>query len=152
MKKRVVIFLIVFVIILFFLNGLEKEIELHQPMEEITQIDLLYSPWNEFKVIYTLDEEEIPDFLDAFLKLRLHKGTSPEGIYGTLIVQLTYSDGAQELFGTGTIYYYPDGRIKDAHSEHVHGGWYSLYTEDLYNLFCNYKDLSGWQYLEKYSE
>lgn len=116
-----------------------KEIALHRPAEEISQIEFGYSPWDEDLIIYKLDEEEHEAFLVSLLDLKLFKRSSPSGHHGALYVQITYSDGSVEILGSSSLRY-TSGETED------HDGWYYLMEEDLYELFSQYTDLSALPY------
>lgn len=116
-------------------NSRKKQLTLMQPDVEIKQIDLGYSPWRENKIIYTLKPGEFDEFLNELRSIKLRKNTSPKGEYGTLYVQITYSDGAVEILGSLSCFYFTEDTKQ-------HDGWYYLLEDDLYSLFSKYVNLS----------
>lgn len=118
------------------LVGCTHDIALHQQQAEIVQINLVYSPFGENEVLYTLTGEEIQTFLDKLLELKLHKNSGPQDIGGTLFVQIIYSDASEELLGTASVGYTSNGTLE-------HDGWYYLAHDDLFALFSEYIDLSS---------
>lgn len=148
--KITLIWLVIFfavppILVALYFKSLEEEIVLHQPEEEIVQIDLVYAPDYQFDVLYTLKTEEYTDFLNELMDLKLHKNTQPLEGYGVLVVQLTYSDGARELLGARSVSYCTDDGVKN-------NGWYYLSSKELYVLFSEYIDLSHLPYLERARE
>lgn len=133
--KRIVVLAGCALLLLGICTGCTQKIALHQPESEIVQINLVYSPFNEYEVIYTLEGEEIAPFLDALLDTKLHKNLSPHNIGGGLIAQIVYSDGSVELLGSWSVGYCSNGELE-------HDGWYYVYEKELYELFSDYVDLS----------
>lgn len=107
-----------------------------QPDPAIKQIDLGYSPRRENKIIYTLEPDEIDEFLNELRSIKLRKNTSPKGEYGTLYVQITYSDGAVEILGSLSCFYFKENTKQ-------HDGWYYLLEDELYSLFSKYVRISA---------
>lgn len=138
MKRMKVLFLLIF--FLLTMTGCTQSIVLHQPESEIIRIDLVYSPFGEEEILYTLTGEEIPGFLDELLELKLHKNASPQNIGGGLIVRIVYSEGSAELLGTASVGYMDGGALE-------HDGWYYLDGEDICDLFSEYVDFSQLPYL-----
>lgn len=133
--------LIILIILLALLTtGCEHRINLHQPLEEINHVELVYSPFGENQVLYTLESDEIESFFDSFLQIKLHKHLSPQDVGGSLIVRIVYSDDSVELLGTSSICY-------ETGEELIHDGWYYLSHNDLYSLFSQYIDLSILPYI-----
>ena len=118
-----------------------KNISIHQPIEEICQIEFGYSPWDENLVIYKLDATEHDMFIASLLELKCFKRSSPSGHHGSLYVQITYYDGSVEILGSSSLRYM-SGKQEE------HDGWYYLMEEDLYELFSQYTDLSKFPYWE----
>jgi hypothetical protein len=117
------------------ISSCAQKLSLRQPRSEIVQINLVYSPFNEYEVIYMLEEDEIVPFLDVLLDTKLHKNLSPHNVGGGLIVQIVYSDGSVELLGSWSVGYWSNGKLE-------HDGWYYVYEKELYELFSNYVDLT----------
>ena len=136
-KKRIIIYISILILCLLFLFRFssQEKISLRQPDSEINQIDLGYSPWRENKIIYTLEPDEFDGFLNELCSINLRKNTSPKGEYGTLYVQITYSDGAVEILGSLSCFYFTEDTKQ-------HDGWYYLLEDDLYSLFSKYVNLS----------
>lgn len=136
-KKRIIIYISILILCLLFLFRFssQEKISLRQPDSEINQIDLGYSPWRENKIIYTLEPDEFDGFLNELRSINLRKNTSPKGEYGTLYVQITYSDGAVEILGSLSCFYFTEDTKQ-------HDGWYYLLEDDLYSLFSKYVNLS----------
>lgn len=118
---------------LFFFTGCSEKVTLHQSAEEIVQIDLIYSPFNQFDVLYSLSDEEIKECAEVIQNLDLHRNRSPSGNGGTYIVKIVYSDGAIESLGSWSISYVSDGNTE-------HDGWYYVSKDDLLQLFTRYID------------
>ena len=118
-----------------------KNISIHQPAEEISQIEFGYSPRGENLIIYELDETEHMLFLDSLLALKRFKRSSPSGHHGSLYVQITYNDGSVEILGSSSLRYM-SGELEE------HDGWYYLMEDDLIKLFSKYTDLSKLPYWE----
>ena len=137
--KHLKIFFLLFVLVIT-TTGCKQEIALHQLESEIIQIDLVYSPFGENEILHTITGEDISDFLDGLLELKLYKNSSPQNIGGGLIVQVVYSDGSVELLGTSSVGYISDGVVE-------HDGWYYLDGEDIGDLFSKYVDISQLPYL-----
>lgn len=140
MKKVFLCFLgalLLLIALLSFLspNSRKKQLTLMQPDTEIMQIDLGYSPWRENKIIYTLEPAEYDGFLNELHSIRPRKNMSPKGEYGTLYVQITYSDGAVEILGSLSCFYFTE-------DTKLHDGWYYLLEDELYSLFSKYVNLS----------
>ena len=138
-KKRIIIYISILILCLLFLSHFSshEKLSLRQPDNEIKQIDLGYSPWRENKIIYTLKPDEFDGFINELHSIRPRKNTSPKGEYGTLYVQITYSDGAVEILGSLSCFYFK-GDTK------LHDGWYYLLEDDLYSLFYKYINLSSY--------
>ena len=138
-KKRIIIYISILILCLLFLFRFssQEKISLRQPDSEINQIDLGYSPWRENKIIYTLEPAEFDGFLNELHAIRLRKNTSPKGEYGTLYVQITYSDGAVEILGSLSCFYFTEDTKQ-------HDGWYYLLEDELYSLFSKYVNLSSY--------
>ena len=132
-KRRQILLILLLVIVAA--TGCAQPIALHQPESEILQIDLVYSPFGEQEVLYTLAEEEMGPFLDALFELNVYKSWSPQNIGGTFTVCITYKDGSAEILGNASIGYLSNGTLE-------HDGWYSLSSDDLRSLFTEYADLS----------
>lgn len=118
-------------------SSVGHEPELHQSVENVTDVHLLYSPWDENKVLYILQAEEIPGFMDALLKLKLYKNSSPQGEGGTFYVKVCYADGSYETLGSSSCAYVSSGILE-------HDGWRCLRLEDLQALFSQYVDLRSY--------
>lgn len=138
-KKRIIIYSSILILCLLFLSRYSnhEKLSLRQSNSEIKQIDLGYSPWRENKIIYTLEPAEFDGFLNELHAIRLRKNTSPKGEYGTLYVQITYSDGAVEILGSLSCFYFKEDTKQ-------HDGWYYLLEDDLYTLFAQYINLSSY--------
>ena len=118
---------------LYLFTGCSEKVTLRQSAEEIVQIELIYSPFNQFDVLYTLSDEEIKECAEEILNLDLHRNSSPSGNGGTYIVKIVYSDGAIESLGSWSISYVSDGNTE-------HDGWYYISKDDLLQLFTRYID------------
>lgn len=112
-------------------NSRKNQLTLMQPDAEIQQIDLGYSPWRENQIIYTLDHDEFDGFLKELRSIKVRKNLNPKGEYGSLYVQITYADGAVEVLGSLSCFYFK-GDTKQ------HDGWYYLLEDELYSLFSKY--------------
>lgn len=126
--------LILILLLLAVTTGCTQDIVLHQPESEIVQIDLVYSPFGENQILYTIMGEDISGFLDNLQELRLYKHTSPQNIGGSFFVQIIYADDSTELLGTASVGYISNGVLE-------HDGWYYLSYDDLFTLFSEYTDL-----------
>lgn len=140
MKRTKVLIFVFFLLIT--LTGCKQNITLHQPKSEIVQIDLVYSPFGEKKILFTLTDDEITSFLDRLLALKLRKNSSPQNMGGGLFAQIIYSDASVELLGSASVAYLPHGGLME------HDGWYYLLYDDLFALFSEYIDFSNLGILE----
>ena len=134
MKHIKVFVLALFLFVAF--TGCTQNLTLHQSQSDIVQIDLVYSPFGENEVLYTLGDDEISTFLDKLMALKLHKASSPQDIGGTLSIQIIYANTSVEILGTASVGYLPQNGPME------HDGWYYLMYDDLYALFSEYIDFS----------
>lgn len=142
MKKVFLCFLgalLLLIALLSFLshNNRKKQLTLMQPDSEIKQIELGFSPWRENKIIYTLEPDEFDGFLNELHSIKVRKNMSPKGEYGPLYVQITYTDGAVEILGSLSCFYFTEDTKQ-------HDGWYYLLEDELYSLFSKYVNLSSY--------
>lgn len=117
-------------------TGCTQNITLHQSKSDIVRIDLVYSPFGENEVLYTLSNDEISTFWEKLMTLKLHKASSPQNIGGTLSIQIIYADTSVEILGTASVGYLPQKAPME------HDGWYYIMYDDLYALFSEYIDFS----------
>ena len=112
--------------------------QIHQPLENITQIELLDSSIDDcLVVLYSLSDEEIDPFLEEFIAIPFRaNGHPPVTSYGYLSVRLWYKDGHNDVIGIDANWYYsPEGEAV--------GKYYWYHAEnrsDFYDLFSKYVD------------
>ena len=131
--RKYIIFLLLFITALSLFGGCSTDVMLHQPVEEIVQIDFLFSPFSQSEIFYTLTTDELSSCIEDILQLKLHKSRSPSDSGGTYIVKITYSNGAVETLGSWSVSYTYGGEIE-------HDGWHYVSKNDLYELFTQYID------------
>ena len=80
--------------------------------EPIESIELFYHPWYEddtkpfleFQLIRTLEDDEIPGFMEAVYALDTKSGLlTPPSNYGTYFARVNYENGDAEYLGTAHI-------------------------------------------------
>ena len=135
MKKYILFVILIMIVLVFALNRGET-VTLHQSVEEVVKVDFLRTHNYIEKVIYTLEEDEIPDCMESVLKLPIKKSWSPDQPGGHYIIQITYTDGSVESLGNWSISYFSGGELE-------HDGWYYVPKDDLYDLFSRYLDAEG---------
>lgn len=131
--SRIAKLLYLFLAILSILTGCGKKVSLHQRVDNIDQIEFIYSPYFQFEVLYTLSDDEISECVDEIRKLNLRRSSSPSDNGGTYIVKITYTDGSFDSLGSWSVSYTSGDIIE-------HDGWYYISKNDLYNLFSRYID------------
>lgn len=110
----------------------------HQPLDQVTKIELLNSE-NDFDLIilYTLTESEIQPFLEKLMTFAFKSnGPPPETCYGPLAVRLYYENGYSDVIGIDANWYLdPEGNRLGGYY------WYHLKdVDDYYTLFSQYVD------------
>ena len=133
--------LIVFLLILMltvgrfvFLLNEEYGPPLHQPQEEIKEIQLLDTHDYKEIVLYQLCSSEITQFMIHFQRISFYRILNdPPGWYGPIAVKITYSDGGIDIIGTeDNTHYNGDGSYYTT-------GYFSVEDEmALFNLFAQY--------------
>ena len=111
---------------------------LNQPLSNISSIELLDTHNNDFTVLYTLSESEIPSFCEQLMSLefgRVHSTPSP--VPGILAVRITYDDGNADIIGNLINEYY------DSAGDSLPTKMYYLHdVNDFVMLFSQYVDES----------
>lgn len=133
-RKMYFLFVVVLLAVIFTGCG-SRDISLHQSADAVDKIELLYSPFHEYEVLYTLTDEEISGCMEKVSQLVLQKHTSPQDVGGSLILRITYSDGSVESLGSWSVSYESGGKLE-------HDGWYYVSQDDLYDLFSQYLEPS----------
>lgn len=109
--------------------------------EPIASVELLYYPWieddrkpfMEFVLIRTLEEDEIPVFMEALYSLETKRvGPTPPCNYGRYIARVNYENGNIENFATRHIELVEKG--KEAHAI----GYYVFTGDAFEELFLEY--------------
>jgi len=130
MKRILIGITLVLLVVTIISCSVPKELSLHQPVEEINQVELINNSAGDLKVLRSLSEYEIPYFIDSILELKCHKSFQPSGEYGAYVVRIVYKNGDTEYLGSSALAYESD--------ESEYDGWYSLSHDDLYVLFAKY--------------
>lgn len=119
------------------LVGAAFPVPLHQPAENVRKIEIFDTSLKTEKLLYTLDETEIPAFMDQLQELKAGKFVNdPILEYGIVAVRITYADGYADTLGPEHCdYLSPSGEDKAR-------GWYYM-DEDLFlELIARYVDSS----------
>ena len=135
--KRIIVYILILLLVAAIAScarSCVQDISLSQPVDQIEQIELVYSPWRENKILYALTEEEIEPFLESLFSYKLHKCNEPRDIGGSLYVKICYSDVDIEIIGTSSVGYTSDGEL-------VHDGWFYISYDDIEELFSMYVEV-----------
>ena len=134
----------VFILIVLFLYGCSRMSEgypFENKDEAIKSIELLYYPWYldeskpfmEFETVRTLNQEEIPAFMERVYALDTRKAApTPPGNYGMYIARINYENGDTEYLGSTHIEFVKSGETAYA------VGYYYFTGDDFENLFLEY--------------
>lgn len=114
---RKIIFLFVIAIVLSGCSVYPNSYPFENRNEPITCIELLYYPWaddeskpfKEFQLIRTLEDDEIPEFMDAIYALETKKVEPPCSNYGPYIARVYYENGDIENFASWHIEFVKSG-------------------------------------------
>ncbi len=140
-KVLTIIFVVLFVLILPLTScSFSKTYPpcVNQPIENVATIELLDTHDENFSVLYTLTDEEIPTFCQQLMEIEFGKiFSTPPATYGDLSIRIMYNDGHSDIIGTRkNRYETPDG------VEVGTGLYFARNPNDFITLFSQYIDPS----------
>ena len=107
---------------------------LNQDVENIVRVELVDCRDGQMKVLHTVAEDQLEDFLKDFLKLKAKRyANDPPSPYGEILVAVYYADGCVDRIGNRMNDY------KDSEGQSMPaGGWYHFPEGTLESLFEKY--------------
>ena len=107
---------------------------LNQDVDKIVRVELIDCSDGQMKVLHTVAEDQLEDFMKDFLKLKAKRyANDPPSPYGEILVAVYYADGCVDRIGNRMNDY------KDSEGQSMPaGGWYHFPEGTLETIFEKY--------------